>query len=256
MNTWSIGARLSAGLILGTSVLAACGLESTSKPESSASGLERPQVEPELPGSLVALVNASTTQEGLAVSRICAGVLVTASAALTAGHCVQTGRQPTSYKVIVGDPHLCDDVASGESRVVRSVDVHPKADLALLVLKRSIHSVAPTRTSSSGTVRSFAAFGWGRSGTPGATVCDATSADLVDAERQCGGSQAELCLAAAPEAHRILCVGDSGNPVLDEVGDLVAIASRTTGCAPEAITVHVDVRNLQDWIEGTLAARN
>ncbi len=165
----------------------------------------------------------------------CAGVLVDSVTVMTAAHCVSG--EEANLSVLVGHHDICS-AGAGESVVaVLSMAQIGEADLARLTLERP----APARPAS------FAAFdpaegelltaaGWGGED-PGAPVrCEPRLVSLavtalvacseITASRSSSGR--EIC--ALPTGHVNTCTGDSGGPVLDSLGSLVAVTSAGAGC--------------------------
>lgn len=197
------------------------------------------------PAYLAAVLGSRSGTVSPALTRICAGVAVSARQVLTAAHCVQAGSDG-NYSVVLTQGSLCHVKHLDPVPVVR-VRTYKSRDLAILELDEPVKvrpadlAVGPHDVGDE-----LVSIGWGRAGTMGADPCHATAAQLTtEPHESCVAGF--LCLTTVVSGARGLCVGDSGNPVID--GRLViAIGSRTQGCNVGDTSMHASIPGARRWL--------
>lgn len=190
------------------------------------------------PASLVALINASAPSGDVSATQFCAGVLVTPTVILTAGHCVE-GRAAESMNAIIGADNLCSTgEIDGARAEVERVIVDDELDGAVVILEHAITESAPIQVAASFEIGDRVnAWGWGKASVGGVPPCRSQQKALAVVEgSECeafmgGNSPGHLC--ARPVGERNTCEGDSGGPVLTQDGRLLAVTASGAGCGAD-----------------------
>jgi S1-C subfamily serine protease len=161
--------------------------------------------------------------------------LIAAREAITADHCL-AGYTAGHIDVVLGLEDLCRP--HGDEPRVRVTHVRRDAstDVAVLELGES-PPVTPVPVASQ--LRGgghLYAWGWGRRSPSGPLPCHPTAKPLsltsATACEQAGVHLGGRQFCALPTTEVNTCAGDSGGPVVDEQGEVVAITSGGRGCGP------------------------
>ena len=200
----------------------------------------------DVPASLVAVLGSNAPGDDLSASSFCAGVLTAPDIVTTAAHCL-ADRDPERIDVQVSADNVCAGSEVGGERLhVIEVRTDPVLDLAELVLESPAQSSpaqsSPAQSSpakgASGEASSLTAWGWGTGSIGGASPCEAAPKSLVEVTSgECAVSEPArygdfLCVVPV-EGGPNTCAGDSGGPVFDQRGRLVAITVAGIGCGPD-----------------------
>lgn len=203
--------------------------------------------------ALVLLAYVGTPRDALATGAVCSGALV-GSGVLTAAHCLQGG----PVQAVVGVADMCDPQGA---QVVPLGDPIPlpapsaSLDLALLPLAGQLDTKPPgVRPAPDG---GLVALGFGGTGTDGVRACAEHRVALsVDEPSAC----TELLAAAGASdttSARVLCArgvgddtcgGDSGGPVVDDQGQVLAVTSFGRDCTGAVPGVYVRLAGLTGWL--------
>jgi S1-C subfamily serine protease len=186
-----------------------------------------------IPTGLLAVVNHRAPGTELGPLFHCSGVLISAGLAITANHCVN-GLEAADVDVVLELQDLCHPEGIEPRVSVRRIGRSPTTDLAALWLEVDAE-VTPTPVA--GTLDDgdqLFAWGWGRQSPGGPLPCHATAKPLKRTDdNACEHDGVQLSdgqICATPTGGRNTCSGDSGGPVLDQRGELVAIVSGGKGC--------------------------
>ena len=118
---------------------------------------------------------------------------------------------------------------------MQGVQIDSDADAAVLTLVTPV-DIAPVVTAPAGPVDGdrVTAWGWGKDSVGGTAPCRAQPKRLtVTPSSRCAGigtTNATTYVCAVAAGDRNTCEGDSGGPVLNEHGRLVAITASGSGC--------------------------
>jgi hypothetical protein len=197
---------------------------------------------------------------------ICSGTLIGCRTFLTAGHCVESSLNPANYSVFLQHAGMF---------TVSSVALHPSydfpvADVAVLTLTTPVNGIAPTPinvigTPPYGTPATIVGFGRSGGGSNNADYGLKRAGDVVTA--QCTGgisNSTSVCWnfsdpVGAPGTDSNTCNGDSGGPLLTDLGSGVTVAGVTSGgtsasCLPTDHSYDANVFYYREWIQSIAGA--
>ncbi|MGW6822991.1 trypsin-like serine protease [Streptomyces sp. NPDC055005] len=235
-------ARVSSLLVTATAV--AAGLVSAG-PAQAVTGPEAPS------GGNSALVKLNIGDE--ADSRACSGTLVDVSWVLTAASCFAGTPGQT---VLAGKPALKTTATLSDGKTVEVSEILPRADRDVVLARLTaaatgINAVKVAATAPAAGADTTAS-GFGRTKTEWVPAKPHTGAFTVTASDA-------TTLAITGKGTDALCKGDTGGPLLNAAGELVAVNSRSWqgGCLGTnptetrtgAVSARVD--DLREWIQST-----
>lgn len=201
-------------------------------------------------GTVGLLVSAGTPDAALQTGAVCTGTVL-GDRVLTAAHCVDTGHD---LEVVVAPASLCGG-GPYTRRTVTVVATHPPAggariDLAVLTIATTGGQVPP-HAMPRGAGATFTAHGWGGFTTAGIRSCHRHTVALEPVP-DCPGTLTatgrgawELC-AVGRDGNT--CAGDSGGPVTDRSGLVVAVTSAGVGCDPADAGLYMRLAPSRDWL--------
>ncbi|MFD3547888.1 S1 family peptidase [Streptomyces sp. NPDC058655] len=184
-------------------------------------------------------------------SRACTGTLVDAAWVLTAGSCFAA---TPGTAVPEGNPALKTTATLSDGRTVDITEIAPRADRDLVMARLATPATGIAGVKRAGSAPAagtdLVAAGFGR-----------TKTEWVPGKLHTGtftvNSAAATTLTVTGKGADVLCKGDTGGPLLNAAGELVAVNSRSWqgGCLGTASTetrtgaVSVRVDDLAEWID-------
>lgn len=197
---------------------------------------------------------------------ICSGTLISSRTVLTSAYCVDE-ISTAALKVRVGSL----EHASGGKRVqVIKVIRHPDYDTdtkdfdyALLHLKEAVRQITPAVIANEPTDSGapLTLYGWGRTGKDMTTIpkklqqlestyvtaeeCNPIWSDTIEVTKN-------MNCDAAPEKSKGSCTRDYGGPVVNELGELIAIIGEYNYCdeaTDDRPEINIDTLAAKDWID-------
>ncbi|MEY4457698.1 MAG: hypothetical protein RIS25_291 [Actinomycetota bacterium] len=202
------------------------------------------------PDYLVALINHSAPIDDVSGTQFCAGVLISPTEVLTAGHCV-SAKSSVQIDAIVGANNLCNTAPiDGQRVLVSSIEFITDVDGAVINLAEGTSATAAVLGSlSEKPTNLLTAWGWGKDSIGGISSCVAVPKQLKsepsDRCRAIPVDNMPEYFCATPARESNTCEGDSGGPVISSTGHVVGITISGLGCGADDPGIYLFVDSAQ-----------